>query len=105
MIKPLNNLIILDITEFLLDEEGKREKKTASGIIIPGSAAKSDSKTMTVEVVAIPDKLETEIKVGDFIVVSKFHGHRYRDPETEREYALIPEDNILAIVPKPKEDE
>lgn len=93
-IKPLSNRVLLKALE--------SEEKTSSGIILPESA---QEKKQEAEVVAIGDglvkdgkKQEMTVKIGDVVIYSKYAGDEIK--LDGKEYTLIEEDKILAIVEK-----
>ncbi len=92
-IKPLHDNILL---EPVISEE-----KTTGGIIVPDTARE---KSMKGKVVATgPGKLSKEgerlpidIKEGDIVLYAKFSGTEFK--MDEKEYLIIKEDDILAII-------
>ena len=70
--------------------------KTASGIIIPDTVSKE--KPEQGEVVAVGKKVNSELKVGDKIVFSRYG---YDDVKVgDVEYYILKEENVLAIITK-----
>jgi len=89
---PVNQNVLLDITE----EKG--EQKTASGIIIPGSAK---TKKNIAKVTAIAKIENAEVQTGDTVLFKEFSG-----TETEfegKKYLLIQYDDILAKIVETEE--
>lgn len=92
MIEPLTN--------YLLVEKVKEEEKTASGIVLPETSEKEDSKKAKVVALGkIVDKhgkeVKPHVKKGDIIIHDAFA----RDiVEDDKEYQLIKYDDIMAIV-------
>lgn len=93
-IKPLSNRVLLKALE--------SEQKTASGIILPESA---QEKKQEAEVIAVGkgkmvhgEFVEPSVKVGDIVIYSKYSGDEIK--LDGKEYTLIEEDKILAIVEK-----
>jgi chaperonin GroES len=89
---PVNQNVLLDITE----EKG--EQKTASGIIIPGTAK---VKNNIAKVIAIAKVENAEIQTGDTVLFKEFSG-----TETEfegKKYLLIQYDDVLAKIVETEE--
>lgn len=91
-VKPLSNRVLVKPLE--------AEEKTASGIILPDSAKE---KPQEAEVVAVgPGKIvdgkkeQMSVKVGDKVIYSKYSGDEIK--VDGKEYTLVDEDKILAIV-------
>jgi len=91
-IKPLGDRVVL--------QKSEAEEKTASGIILAGSAKE---QPVTAKVVAVGPgatedgkKVPMEVKVGDVIIYSKYAG---TDVKLEgEEYIIVSQRDILAIV-------
>lgn len=86
-LQPINQNVLL-----CMDAEG-HEQKTASGIIIPDSAA---TKKNIAKVVGMSNIENAEISVGDLVMYKAFSGN-----ETEfegKKYLLIQYSEILAKV-------
>ena len=92
-LKPLHDKIVI--------EKPEEEKSTKSGIILPDNAKE---KPQTGKVVAVGagkildngTKIPPEIKVGDTVYYSKYSGTEVK--VNEKEYIIIAESDILAIV-------
>ena len=92
-IKPLHDRVVVERVE--------AEEKTASGIVLPGSAtekpdigiviAVGDGKTLDTGV-----KITMNVKVGDKIVFGKYSGQAIKLDGVE--YLIMREDDILGIV-------
>ncbi len=86
-LQPLNENVLLELAE------DKGEQKTASGIIIPGSATEEKN---TAKVTAIGTIEKPAISVGDTVMFKKFQGEKV---EFEgKKYLLIPYADLLAKV-------
>lgn len=92
-IRPLNDRVIVKRME--------EERKTASGIVLPGAAAEKPDQG---EVVAVgagktgdDGKLQAmTVKVGDRVLFGKYSGQSFKmDSE---EYLTMREDDIIGIV-------
>lgn len=76
------------------------EEKTAGGIIIP-DAAKEKAQTGTIIAVGVGRKdtsgslIPVDVKVGDTIYFGKYAG-----TETDKDYLIIREDEILGVIEK-----
>ena len=96
-IQPLGDRILVK----LLEEEGK----TAGGIILPDTAKE---KPQEAKVVAVGKGrlLEDgtvkplEIKVGDTVLFTKYSGTEVN--HEEKEFLILREDDILAVLKEPK---
>ena len=92
-IRPLHDRIIVKRLE--------EERKTASGIVIPDTAAEKPDQG---EVKAVGKGKKTEdgkvvpldVKVGDRVVYAKYAGSEIKLDETE--YLILSEKDILAVV-------
>ncbi|MDR2456917.1 MAG: co-chaperone GroES [Clostridiales Family XIII bacterium] len=87
-LKPLGDKIVLKKIE--------TEEKTASGIVLPGSA-KEDSQIA--EVIAIgpgTEKVTIEVKIGDKVIASKYSGTEIKIDDDDLN--IVSQKDILAIV-------
>ena len=92
-LKPLHDKIVI--------EKPEEEKATKSGIILPDNAKE---KPQTGKVIAVGNgkvldsgtKIPLEIKVGDTVYYSKYSGTEIKIEE--KEYIIIAESDVLAIV-------
>ncbi|MDQ5920964.1 MAG: chaperonin GroES [Pseudomonadota bacterium] len=92
-LKPLHDRVIVERVE--------AEEKTASGILLPGSAAE---KPDTGVVIAVGDgkilengtKTSMNVKVGDKVMFGKYSGQTVK--MDSKEYLVMREDDILGIV-------
>lgn len=86
-LQPLNENVLLQ-----LDIE-KKEKKTATGIIIPDSAKEQEN---TGKVVAVGNIEKPEIAEGDTVLYKDFSGKEY---EMEgKKYVFVPYADLLAKI-------
>ena len=86
-LQPVNQNVLLDITE------DNKERKTASGIIIPDSAKE---KNKFAKVVAISNIDNPEIAVGETVLYKEYSGNEIKFEG--KNYLLIPYDAILAKI-------
>ena len=92
-IKPLQDRVVVERVE--------AEEKTASGIVLPGSAAE---KPDTGIVIAIGDgrvlengtKISMNVKVGDKIIFGKYAGQSVK--LNGKELLVMREDDIFGII-------
>ena len=95
MLKPLGNRVLLEIFE--------EEITTASGLVLPDSAKE---KSQLAKVVAVGegklldsgDRLAVEVSVGDQVVFEQYAGTEIKFEG--KEYLVIKDTEIMAIVPK-----
>jgi chaperonin GroES len=92
-IRPLHDRVIVKRLD--------NERKTASGIVIPDSAAEKPDQG---EIVAVgPGKrddngklIPVDVKVGDKVLFGKYAGTEVKVEGTE--YLVVREDDILAVI-------
>ncbi len=87
-LKPLFDKVVIKAIE--------TEEKTASGIVLPGSA---QEKPQLAEVIAVGpgmDDVEMVVKVGDKVVYSKYAGSEFK--LDGKDVVIIRQSDILAIV-------
>ena len=87
-IKPLGTKVVI--------REMVAEEKTASGIVLPGTA---QEKPQMAEVVAVgpgTKDVSMEVKPGDKVVFSKYGGTEIK--YQGEEYTIMRQDDILAVV-------
>lgn len=91
-IKPLADRVVIKMVE--------AEEKTASGIILTGSAKE---KPQVAEVVAVGPggivdgkEVKMNVKVGDKVITSKYAGTEIKFEGEE--YTILKQDDILAVV-------
>jgi Co-chaperonin GroES (HSP10) len=80
--------------------QSKPRKKTASGIILPGTA---QEKPQTAEVIAVGPggiidgkEITMQVKVGDKVLYSKYSGSEFK--LEGKEVIILRQSDILAIV-------
>ncbi|MBS4024433.1 MAG: co-chaperone GroES [Clostridia bacterium] len=91
-IKPLGDRVVIKVLE--------GEEKTASGIVLPGTAKE---KPQEGEVVAVGsgkvmengERVAMEVKAGDRVIYSKFAGTEVK--VAGEEYLILSERDVLAI--------
>ncbi len=87
-LKPLFDKVVIKAIE--------TEEKTASGIVLPGSA---QEKPQLAEVIAVGpgmDDVKMVVKVGDKVVYSKYAGSEFK--LDGKDVVIIRQSDILAIV-------
>jgi len=92
-IKPLHDRVVIERVE--------AEEKTASGIVLPGSAAE---KPDTGIVIAIGEgkvleggtKIAMNVKVGDKVIFGKYSGQTVK--LDNKEYLIMREEDILGVI-------
>ena len=92
-IKPLHDRVVVERVE--------AEEKTASGIVLPGSATEKPDMGV---VIAVGDgkvldsgtKIAMNVKAGDKIIFGKYSGQTVK--VDAKEYLIMREDDILGIV-------
>jgi len=87
-LKPLFDKVVIKAIE--------SEEKTASGIVLPGSA---QEKPQLAEVIAVgpgTDDTKMVVKVGDKVVYSKYAGSEFK--LDNKDVVIIRQTDILAIV-------
>lgn len=93
MLKPLGDRVVIELVE--------SEEKTASGIVLPGSAQEKpqEGKVVAVgtgRVLENGERVALEVSVGDRIIFSKYSGTEVKYDGTE--YLVLRENDILAII-------
>ncbi len=92
-IKPLHDRVVIERVE--------AEEKTASGIVLPGSATEKPDVGMVVavgngKVLDNGTKVSMNVKVGDKVIFGKYSGQTVK--LDGKEYLIVKEDEILGIV-------
>ncbi len=93
-IKPLNNRVLL---------KRSKAQTTQGGIILPDTA---QEKPKEGEVIAVgPGQRDEEgkinpltVKVGDQVLFSSYAGTEFKDEESEEEYLIVSEEDILGVL-------
>ena len=91
-IRPLADRVVIKIVE--------AEEKTASGIVLPGTAKEQPQMAEVVEVgpggIVDGKEVNMELKVGDKVIYSKYAGTEVKlDGE---EYTIVKQSDVLAKV-------
>ncbi|MCD8028024.1 MAG: co-chaperone GroES [Erysipelotrichaceae bacterium] len=86
MLKPLHDYVIL--------KKEKAENKTASGIILTTPKEQASNKAT---VVSVGPKCDEQLQPGTTVIFKEYSGTKFKD-ESEDEYMILQEEDILAIV-------
>ncbi len=84
---------IIPIGERVVIKKVEADQKTASGIVIPGSAKEMPQLA---EVIEVPEENKGLIKVGDKVIYKQYAGTEVKLDGDE--YIVVDLENILAIV-------
>lgn len=91
-IRPLADRVVIKKVE--------AEEKTASGIILPGSAKEQPQMAEVIEVgpggVVDGNEIKMEVTIGDKVIYSKYAGNEVKI--NGEEYIILRQSDILAIV-------
>ena len=91
-IKPLGDRVVIKKIE--------AEEKTASGIVLPGTAKEQPQMAEVVEVgpggIVDGKEVNMELKVGDKVIYSKYAGTEVK--LEGKEYIILRQSEILAVV-------
>ena len=89
-IRPLADRVVIKKLE--------AEEKTASGIVLPGTAKEQPQMAEVIEVGpgGIVDGKEMELKVGDKVIFQKYAGTEVKIEGNE--YTILRQSDILAVV-------
>ena len=85
MLKPLRNQVVL--------KKYEEENKTSSGIIL---ATENKKLPSVATVIALGNKVESDIKVNDKVVYKEYSGTKVTVDEIE--YIVIDKEDILAVI-------
>lgn len=92
MLKPLNDRVVLKMTE--------AEEKTASGIILSSGSKEKPQIAEVVEVgpggVVDGKEIKMVVKKGDKVVINKYAGTEVK--YQGEDYIIVKQDDILAVV-------
>ena len=93
MLKPLGDRIVIELVE--------AEEKTASGIIVPGSAKEKPQEGIVIaagsgRVLDNGQRIDLEVKKGDRIIFAKYSGTEVKHKENE--YMILRESDVLAVI-------
>lgn len=87
-IKPLADRVVIKMVE--------AEEKTASGIVLTGSAKEKPQIAEVVEVGPGTEEVKMELTAGDKVLVSKYAGTEVKLDGVE--YMILRQSDVLAIV-------
>ena len=91
-IRPLADRVVIKKVE--------AEEKTASGIILPGSAKEQPQMAQVIEVgpggFVDGSEVKMEVSVGDKVIYSKYAGNEVK--LDGQEYIILRQSDILAII-------
>jgi len=91
-IRPLADRVVIKIVE--------AEEKTASGIVLPGTAKEQPQMAEVIEVgpggIVDGKEVNMELKVGDKVIYSKYAGTEVK--LEGKEYIILRQNEILAVV-------
>lgn len=88
----------------ILIEPEDLEEKTEGGIVIPDTIRdKERLATQTGKVVAVGKQAWSEdeqawAEVGDRVMFGKYAQKRIKDPDTDKEYVLVNDQDLIAIL-------
>ncbi|MCL4539819.1 MAG: co-chaperone GroES [Bacteroidetes bacterium] len=86
-IQPMDDRVLVEF-------EGEKEERTASGLIIPDTA-KEAPRTGMVVAVGTDEDLQTKIKVGDKILFAKYGGEEIQ--MDGKDFRIVQRSDILAV--------
>lgn len=94
---------IQPVAGYILVQPQKKEKTTASGIVLPDS---HEDKPQQGKVLAVGDtfvsdygtKKDSPVKVGDTIIYREWGGKEYKDGDTD--LLILKFDDVMAVVSK-----
>lgn len=91
-IRPLADRVVIKKVE--------AEEKTASGIILPGSAKEQPQMAEVIEVgpggVVEGHEVKMEVTIGDKVIYSKYAGNEVKI--NSEEYIILRQSDILAVI-------
>lgn len=91
-IRPLADRVVIKKVE--------AEEKTASGIILPGSAKEQPQMAEVIEVgpggVVDGNEIKMEVTIGDKVIYSKYAGNEVKIGSEE--YIILRQSDILAVI-------
>jgi chaperonin GroES len=92
-IKPLHDRVVIERVE--------AEEKTASGIVLPGSATEKPDMGVVIsvgdgKVLDSGTKIGMNVKAGDKVIFGKYSGQTVKVDGNE--YIIMREDDILGII-------
>ena len=93
-IKPLFDKIVIESIE--------SQEKTASGIVLPGSAQEKPEQARVIAVgpggIVDGKEITMQIKVGDVILYNKYAGNEFK--LDGKEVTILRQSDVLAIIEK-----
>lgn len=91
-IRPLADRVVIKKVE--------AEEKTASGIILPGSAKEQPQMAQVIEVgpggFVDGNEVKMEVEIGDKVIYSKYAGNEVKIGSEE--YIILRQSDILAVI-------
>jgi chaperonin GroES len=92
---------ITPVAGYLLVQPQKKDKTTASGIVIPDNSTDKpqQGKVLAVGDVFVSDygtKKDSPVKVGDVIIYREWGGKEYKDGEEE--LLILKFDDVMAVI-------
>lgn len=87
-IQPLDDRVLVEF-------EGEKEERTASGLIIPDTA-KEKPRTGMVVAVGTDEDLQSKVKVGDKILFTKYGGEEIQ--MEGKDFRIVQRSDILAVL-------
>ncbi len=91
---------IRPLADRVLIKKVEAEEKTASGIVLPGTAKEQPQMAEVVEVgpggIVDGKEVKMELKVGDKVIFSKYAGTEVK--LEGQEYIILKQNDILAVV-------
>jgi co-chaperonin GroES (HSP10) len=91
-IRPRNNFVLVEVQPPLLPSE----RRTKGGIIVPISINEALTVSHDVGIVKEIGPKVDGLEVGNKVLFSKHAGNKIKDLETEVNYVLLEENQILA---------
>ena len=86
----------------LVVEHLEQAEKTAGGVFLPDTAKEKPQKGKVIAVgpgrMEGTQRIKMDVQAGQTIVFSKYSGSEYKDAETGKEYLIISEKDVLAVV-------
>lgn len=97
MIKPLGDRILVEIKDV------KAETKTTSGIVLPDSVKEQPQYGKVAAVGSgrlnqQGERIPVSVSVGETVIFSKFAPTNIVDPDTKKEYLIMSERDLIAII-------
>lgn len=111
MINPCGHRVLVKVPKHAeVDEVTKKHLAFYNQLTISGTETRNDLSVDQGTVVAIGStawKNESHgyapwCKVGDLIVFAKFAGKQVKDPETEEDYFVLNDEDVIAVIKESK---